>query len=85
MATKEYFGTKDDINRRLVIAKHNEVYAEEFKQGYEWRTNCLASDAEGFKERFEEEGLEVIVHDKAFDFSGTEDLNMKALLVKKKK
>ena len=68
------------------LEKIKETYAEQYKQGYSFYTNCLATKVKEIVKDYETKGLEVFVGEKAF--CCTKDLHQdsewRAILVRKK-
>jgi len=62
----------------------NRAYADLLKQGYEWKTNCSEGDVKGYRENYESQGLEVVVHNEAFTRDGTPYAGGKAILTRKR-
>ena len=69
----------------LAVSRRNGAYALLIKQGYSWYGNVNPGDVETRTRNYQANGLEVVVHDKAFWKNGTEDSRMKAILVRPRK
>ena len=68
----------------LGLQKVKKTYPEQVRAGYEFKTNFPNDCVQDAKRRYEEQGLEVFVGDRAFWDNGVEDPKMKSLFTRKK-
>jgi len=67
------------------IDRTKEVYADQYAEGYRFRTNVLKKDVEKCRQKCEGEGLEVFVGERAFISDGTEFSHYSTILVRENK
>jgi hypothetical protein len=77
-----YFSETLDLSKLKVVTAR--LYAEQYKQGYAWATNCNAEAVQKSREEYEAKGLEVFVGEQAFDVYG-KPTSGRCILVRKKK
>ena len=66
------------------IDRIKEVYADQYAEGYIFRTNVVKKDVEKCRQKCEDEGLEVFVGERAFISDGTEFPHYSTILVREK-
>ena len=65
--------------------QRDSAYSDLMSQDYTFTTNCERSRKDESVKRYEAQGLEVAVHERAFHLDGHEDPSMVAILTRKKR